>query len=270
MRNSERLHHTLYPSGQAAAGKLLLLHPLASNGTFWNRMIEKLPGHVDVLTVDLRGHGQSPRVSGHWLAESHADDLKDILDHVGWSKTVIAGASMGGCVALSFVDRYPERVSGLGLIDTTAWYGDGAPERWRERALRARRGGMAALSEFQLDRWFSEEFRQSGNPVVAEMLDIFLANDVPSYESACRLLGEFDGRRALGAIDCPTTVIVGENDYATPPEMSRQIAAAIPGARLVILPKVRHFTPLEVPEEIAACLLPLVKTQTAGRKSLRS
>ncbi len=67
-----------------------------------------------------------------------ARDLAELFDHVGWQNAVVAGCSMGGCVAQALAGLYPSRVSALGLIDTTAWYGEDAPAQWRERAAAVR------------------------------------------------------------------------------------------------------------------------------------
>ena len=114
---------------------------------------------AQVLAYDCRGHGRSDRRAVRFTAELFARDLAELLDHVGWPAAAIAGCSMGGCVALAFGGLYPDRAAALGLIDTTAWYGADAPLKFRERAEAARAKGMEGLIEFQLTRWFSDDFR---------------------------------------------------------------------------------------------------------------
>jgi 3-oxoadipate enol-lactonase len=74
-----------------------------------------------------------------------ADDLADLMTELRWEKALVAGASMGGCVALALAQRHPQRTAALGLIDTTAWYGEEAPAQWEERARKALQGGLASL-----------------------------------------------------------------------------------------------------------------------------
>ena len=175
---------------------------------------------------------------------------------------MVAGASMGGCIALAFAAAYPERTAGLGLIDTTAWYGPQAPEQWNERGRKGREEGMAALVDFQKTRWFSDGFRAASPGVVEQAVAVFLANDPAAYEQTCRMLGAVNKTEALNRFDFPTRIVVGAEDYATPVAMAAAMQARIPQATLRIIEGVRHFTPLECPAEIAGELRLLVASAT--------
>jgi 3-oxoadipate enol-lactonase len=88
--------------------------------TFWNPVVARLKDSAQLLTYDCRGHGASDKPAGPYSIDLFADDLSDLLDAAGWKATVVAGASMGGSVALGFAGKYSARTSGLGLFDTTA------------------------------------------------------------------------------------------------------------------------------------------------------
>src|SRR5438445_5977139 len=94
----------------------------------WGEVIAQLAGAAEILVYACRGHGQSERRPGPYSVELFADDFAALLDACGWSSAIVAGCSMGGCVAQAFAAAYPERVRGLALIDTTAWYGPAAPQ----------------------------------------------------------------------------------------------------------------------------------------------
>jgi 3-oxoadipate enol-lactonase len=236
----------------ASAPRLLLLHSLAQEHGFWSRVLERLAAEeAAVLVPDLRGHGRSGGGEGDFTVERFAEDVALLLDACGWPDAVVAGCSMGGCVALALHARAPQLCRALALIDTTAWYGETAPRDWAERAARAEAEGLAALAEFQVSRWFGEAFRTAHPEIVGDRLAAFLATRPENFARACRMLGAADLRGSLGRIAVPTTVIVGEEDYATPLAMSEALAAGIPGARLRILPSARHLTPVERPDEIA-------------------
>jgi 3-oxoadipate enol-lactonase len=238
-------------SGTGRQGQFALVHSLAMDGSFWDRVAGFLNGSGDVLLYDCRGHGRSGKPKGAQPVVRHADDLADLLDAVGWRQAIVAGASMGGCIALAFAARYPERVSGLGLIDTTAWYGPDAPAQWEERGQKGLREGMAALIEFQKTRWVSEAFRKDHPELLDEAISVFLANDPEAYLEVCRMLGAVDLRK-LPAFPFPTRIVVGAEDYATPIAMAEATRDLIPGSKLTVLDGVRHLTPLECPERIAA------------------
>ena len=244
--------------GSSARPRIALIHSLALDRSFWNGVVPLLTPHADVLTFDCRGHGQSAKVKMTYTAELFAGDLASLLDHVNWPRAVIAGCSMGGCVAQAFAGVYPDRAEALAVIDSTAWYGPTAPKDWRERAATAVTKGLAALSAFQATRWVSDGFRDAHPEVVRAHMDVFLANDVDCYRSTCEMLGDADLRHYQASMRMPVSVIVGEEDYAAPVAMSEQIQKAVPGATLSVLPNVRHLTPIECPAVIAEKILELV------------
>ncbi len=234
-----------------SAHRVVLIHSLAMDGAFWGPVAASLAGKAEVLALDCRGHGASGKPKEPFSVEQFADDVAGVMDAAGWPSAVVAGASMGGCVALAFAGRYPERVDGLGLIDTTAWYGPDAPGAWAGRAQKALDDGMAALTDFQKTRWFSDGFRQKNPDIVESAIEVFLANDVDAYAATCRMLGACDMRALLPSFRFPVAIMVGEEDYATPVAMAEEMHCAIAGSTLKVIAGARHFTPLEVPEVIA-------------------
>jgi 3-oxoadipate enol-lactonase len=248
-RDGTRLGYTLY-EGQGEY-RAVLIHSIAMDREFWRPVAERLAPHTSVLIYDCRGHGASDKPPGPYSVELFADDLADLLDHVGWTSAVVGGASMGGCVALAFAAAHPARTRALALIDTTAWYGAEAPRQWEERAEKAKCDGLGSLVEFQTTRWFGDKFRAANPAVVKSCVDTFLANDLAAYGESCRMLGTADMRAALPRLKMPTAIIVGEEDYATPLAMAQALHRGIAGSTLTVLPGARHLTPLEAPDRIA-------------------
>jgi 3-oxoadipate enol-lactonase len=246
------LSFTHHPSPQPRAPRVALIHSLALDRSVWDGVVARLKDEAAVLTFDCRGHGRSPRTPGAYTAQVFARDLAELLDHVGWDTSVVVGCSMGGNVAQAFAGEYPQRVSALGLIDTTAWYGADAAAKFKERAEIARTKGLRDMIDFQLTRWFSDGFRANHPEVLKRMTDIFVANDVDCYGASCELLGAADTRAQLGSFKMPTAIVVGEEDYATPVAMARQLHEAIPQSTLNIIAGARHLTPIECPDRIAA------------------
>jgi 3-oxoadipate enol-lactonase len=242
----------------AARPRVALLHSLALDGGMWEGVVAALGGRAAVLAVDCRGHGASAKGAGPLTTALLADDLAAVLDALGWDRAVVAGCSMGGCVAQDFAARHVARTAGLALFDTTAWYGPDAPEAWRGRAGRAVAGGMAALSAFQAERWFTAAFNAAHPDVLSRWLGVFAANDIPSYVASCAMLGAADLRPLLPRIAAPTRVVVGEEDAATPPAMARALAEGIAGARLELVPGAKHLLPIERPEVAAGAIAALL------------
>jgi len=237
----------------ASSRRVALVHSLAMDREFWRPVAERLASDCAVLIYDCRGHGRSSKSKGPYTTALFADDLADLMDRIGWDRAVIAGASMGGTVSITFGQNYPQRTAGLGLFDTTAWYGASAPKDWAERAQKAADEGLASLIGFQKTRWFSDAFREKHTEVVQACIDVFLKNDVQCYVATCNMLGTTDLRAGLANMRMPVRIAVGEEDYATPVTMSQALQAALPStAPLNIIKGGRHLTPLETPDVIAA------------------
>ncbi len=250
-----KLSYTIHPARIPNAPRMVLIHSLALDKSIWDGVVAELAGRAEILTYDCRGHGRSIREGAPFTMDLFARDLAELLDHVGWSNALVAGCSMGGCVAQAFAGQYPSRVTAMVLIDTTAWYGEDAPKVWRERAAAALSKGLASLADFQVKRWFSDAFLTTHPEVAKATMNVFVANDLDCYAASCILLGDADLRPFLPAFRIPVTIVVGEEDYATPIAMAQQLHEAIPGSTLTILPKVRHLTPIECPDQIASQLL---------------
>jgi 3-oxoadipate enol-lactonase len=230
-RDGARIGYTIV-GDPAAKRRATLVHSVAMDRQFWLPVAERLAKDTAVLVFDARGHGASDKPKGPYTVEQFADDIADMLDHVGWDRTLIAGASMGGMVALAFAARHPARTTALGLIDTTAWYGPEAAKNWGDRANQAVEKGLASLLGFQTTRWFGDEFRTKRTDVVQQCTDIFLKNDLPAYVEACHMLGRADMRAALPNLKMPTAIVVGEEDYAAPVAMAQALHDGIAGSTM--------------------------------------
>jgi 3-oxoadipate enol-lactonase len=233
---------------RAGAGRpLVLLHPLALSGEVWGTYGALLARSFEVIAPDARGHGHSGWDGEPFGVDDLADDVAALLDGLGLESALVGGMSMGGSTAVSFAGRYPARTERLLLADTTAWYGADAPATWEARA----QGVVAKPRElqvaFQVDRWFTEGFREHDADEVNRVTGIFLRTDSRAHAEACRALGTMDSRRLLPAITAPTLVVTGEEDYATPPAMGKAIADGVAAGSALVLPALRHMSLVEDP-----------------------
>jgi 3-oxoadipate enol-lactonase len=250
--------YTLRAARNPGLPRIVLIHSVAMDASIWDGVVSRLAVHADILTYDCRGHGHSGKCDQGFTMARFARDLMELLDHVGWQSAVAAGCSMGGCVAQALAGLYHSRVNALGLIDTTAWYDEDAAAFWRDRANAVRSKGLVGLVEFQLPRWFSDEFRKAHPELVKTATEVFLRNDLDCYAASCIMLGEADLRAYLKKLSVPAAVIVGEQDNATPVADAQYLHGAIPNSTLTIIPGARHLTPIECPEEIAIQLIGLL------------
>jgi 3-oxoadipate enol-lactonase len=226
---------------------LVLLHPLALSGELWTPLAETLADEFQVFAPDLRGHGSSAWDGKPFSIEDLAGDVAGTLDALGLTAVSLVGLSLGGSVAVTLAGLYPDRVRSLVLADTTAWYGDDAAAAWTERAEKAAAVPRPKQVPFQLDRWFTPEFRETHAVDADRVVKIFLHTNSEAHAAASIAMGNLDSRPLLPAVTAPTLVLVGEHDYATPPAMGRTLAEGIPGAKLEILPDLRHMSLIEQP-----------------------
>ncbi len=253
----------------ASALPMLFVHALAMDGNMWQGVAEALDDlHPELqgalYAMDCRGHGASEASDSGFTTTGFAQDISDVLDAVGATRAHLIGCSMGGTVALACAGHFPSRLASLTVIDATAWYGPDAPAHWEKRAVAASADGLSSLVEFQRARWFSPAFLVEQAELVREAVDVFACNRVPAYVQSCRMLGQADVRAGLSAYTGPAAVVVGEEDYATPLAMSQDIASRLVQASLTVIPGTRHYTPLEAPQAVAACIAQVANRAVAS------
>lgn len=244
--NVETPQGTLHVHETGASGRpLLLLHPLALSGAVWDPVAKFFADKARVLALDARGHGASTWDGKDFTVADMAADAAAVIEAAGGGPADVAGLSMGASTALSLAQARPDLVHRLVLADGTAYYGDDAVAVWAERAERATSVPREKQLDFQRDRWFAEPFREQQPDEVERVCEIFVKTDSAAHAAASRALGGLDARARLADVKAPTWVLVGEEDYATPPEMSQALADGITGAKLRVLEKTRHLSLLE-------------------------
>jgi 3-oxoadipate enol-lactonase len=226
---------------------VVLLHPLALSGAIWGPFAETLSERFDVVAPDARGCGESGWDRKPFGITDLADDVAALLDGLDLTAAAFVGLSMGGSTALAFAGRHPERVTRLTLADTTAWYGPDAPQTWEQRAEGVLAKPRVRQVPFQVERWFTDSFRQRRPDVVNRIVEVFLRTDSAAHAEACRALGHMDSRELLPEIAAPTLVMTGVEDYATPPDMGSAIAAGVQHGTMRTLDGLRHLSLIEAP-----------------------
>ena len=163
---------------------------------------------------------------------------------------------MGGYIAFEIMRQAPDRVAKLALLDTGARAE--APEQTERRKVviaLAKSGRYAEVPEIAFplyvhrNRHHDAALKETVRMMAAETgVEAFLRQQQA-------IIGRPDSRPGLGAIKCPTLVLVGDGDEATPPELAREIVGAISGARLSVIAGCGHLSTLEQPDEVTAALV---------------
>jgi pimeloyl-ACP methyl ester carboxylesterase len=240
---------------------VLFLHAFPLTLRMWDAQARALEGTHQVVRFDARGFGGTPPGDGLLTMERIADDAVALLDHLGLSKAIVCGLSMGGYAAFALMRRHPQRVKGLVLADTRT--APDSPEAKRNRSAQAdtvRREGPSGIAEGFLQKAVGEATRAERPEVVARVREMILAASARGIVDALAgLAARADSGPTLREIHVPTLVVCGAEDALTPVADSEAIQRGIPGSRLEIIPKAGHLSALEDPAAFNTALAPFLE-----------
>jgi pimeloyl-ACP methyl ester carboxylesterase len=223
---------------------LILVPGVLCDADLYRDQVLALTPHADVsITMEQVRHDTLPAIA------------RAILDAAP-PRFALCGLSMGGIIAFEIMRQQPERVSRLALLDTNARDILADERKVREGRMRlVANGHVDVMIGLQLSR-FIPLTRLGDEALVDRVLKMVRRVGAATYLRQERaLLQRVDSRPSLGTIACPTLVLCGREDAATPLAMSQEIAAAIPGAVLEIVEECGHLSTMEQPEAVNAALL---------------
>ena len=230
---------------------LLFIHGYPLNRTLWEPQIDDLSYTTRVLTVDLRGHGESDPMPGPYPMDLLADDCISLLDALGiTTPIVICGLSMGGYVTFAFYRRYAARVAGLILTATRAGADSSESKANRDKsAVLAQEKGADVIAEAMLPRLLSPKTLTARPDLVDRVRKIMRGISVDG------IVGDLTGMRdrmdstpLLTQINIPTLIIYGADDQIIPLSEVEFMHQAIINSELKIIPDAGHLPNLEQPE----------------------
>ena len=232
---------------------VVLIHGFGLNRGMWRWQLPALMPHFAVITYDLLGHGESAPPGGTPDLALFAAQLRGLMDSRGIARAAVAGFSLGGMIARRFALDHPDRLSALAILHSPHDRSPAEREAVRRRVRQAAAEGPAATVDAALERWFTPAFRAGAPETVALVRGWITHNDAAVYAAVYRVLAEGDAGIADGLerIACPTLVMTGADDPGNTPAMARTLAGLIPGARLAILPGLRHMAPVEAPDAVS-------------------
>ncbi|HEX7385516.1 MAG TPA: alpha/beta fold hydrolase [Burkholderiaceae bacterium] len=238
--------------GQGDGVPVVLSHALGLDLSMWDALAGELGAQRAVLRYDQRGHGGSALPGGPYTMDELVDDAARLIREWGRGPVAFVGLSMGGMVAQGLAIRYPELVRGIVVANSTSKYPPEAAPAWAQRIERVEAGGMPAIADLVIERYFSEAFRAGEAQTVARYRETVLRSDPAGYAACCRAIRDVDWTDRLSQVKAPALVIAGALDVGATPAMSRAIAERIAGSRLVVLDDVAHLSSAERPQALAA------------------
>ncbi len=242
---------------------VVFMHGIGGNRTNWREQLDAIGGEFRAVAWDARGYGASDDYDGALAFPMFAADLERLLDHLGVAQAHLVGLSMGGRIALDFYESRPARVASLVLCDTFPGYDASITSEQREKFIRSRKQPLIEGKEPRdIAPVVAPTLLSKGaSPAsLQRLVDSMTALHKDSYIKAIEAMTRYEPVAQLAAIKVPTLVICGDEDLLTPPTIAREMAAAIPHARLTILERAGHLSNIEQPAAFNAVLLEFLRS----------
>jgi len=242
------LHHRIEGTGP----KVVLLHPVGLDLTFFDPLVANLVSQFQILRMDQRGHGRSPASDDPRSLSDYARDIHNLLTDVAFRPAVIVGFSFGGMLAQTVALEYPADARALVISACPSTLTEASRQVMAERGALAQREGMAAVVEATMERWFTPVFRAS--PASAPVRRRLLTANVRAWAQAWSAIAQIDTAPRLASIRVPTLCLAGEADLAAPPHVVEAIAKGIPGACFELIHGAPHMLFIERPYAVALAM----------------
>jgi pimeloyl-ACP methyl ester carboxylesterase len=221
---------------------LVLVPGLTCSARLWTPQIEALWPLGAVTVADHRRDTSMDTIAKRILASAPP-------------RFALAGLSMGGYIALAIVRLAPERVAKLALLDTSAR--PDTPEQTEGRKVQiamAQSGRFGEIPDLSMPRYLHRD-RQNDKALTGLVRTMCEETGAEAFvRQLTAIMTRPDSRPLLASIKCPTLVLVGDGDVATPPELNKEIADGISGSRYVVVPHCGHLSTLEQPAAVNAAL----------------
>ncbi len=249
------LRHYYRLDGRDGRAVMMFAHSLGCDHTQWDAQAADLQPHFRVLRYDIRGHGASDAPPGDYSMEGLARDALAIADALSIAQFAFCGLSLGGMIGQWLAAHAPDRVTHLALANTSARFPDPSVMENRRRAVLE--GGMTAVLDAVMQRFFTAASLAANPPEVANIRRVVAATNAAGYAGCCAAVRDLDQAALLPSIRMPTLIVAGERDVSTPWEGHGEVLArAIPHARVERL-DAAHLSNIEKPRSFSAALLRL-------------
>ena len=234
------------PNGQA----IVFANSLGTDLRLWDEVIARLPSGFRTIRYDKRGHGLSDCPPAPYTMDQLVADAEGLIDGLELRDVVFVGLSIGGMIGQALAASRPDLIRALVLSNTAAKMG--TPEMWHARMEALRQGGIEAMSQAVLDRWFAPDFRNS--PACIPWGHMLARTPLEGYLGCCAALSEADLSERTARLALPVLVIAGAQDGASAPDLVRATADLIKDSQFKIIPDTGHLPCVEDPETYSTLL----------------
>jgi 3-oxoadipate enol-lactonase len=238
--------------GPRARDAVVFVNSLGSDLRIWDDVAPAIAERHRVIRYDTRGHGLSSAGPGEARMDDFVADLEGLLDALAVERVTLIGLSIGGMIAQLFHVSHPARLASLVLCCTA--HRIGTAESWAARIETVRAGGIAAVADVTMERWFTANFRASRTAELEGARNMLTRTPLAGYIAGCAALRDADLTEAAKAIAVPTTCVAGREDGSTPVDLVRALAELVPGAAFQVIDQAAHIPCVEQPQAMVRLL----------------
>lgn len=242
-------------TGPRDGAPLVFANSLGTDLRVWDAVMPLLPAGLRVIRYDKRGHGLTDAPPAPYTMGQLVSDAERLLDHLQVRDAVFVGLSIGGLIAQGLAVKRLDQVRAMVLSNTAAKIG--TAEMWQQRIATLEAGGIEALADPVMERWFSKAFRATME--LQGWRTMLVRQPVQGYAGCCAAIAGTDFYTTTAALTLPTLAVAGTEDGSTPPDLVRETAALVKGSRFELIRGAGHIPCVEKPAEFAAVLTAFLK-----------
>ncbi|WP_029042701.1 3-oxoadipate enol-lactonase [Cucumibacter marinus] len=239
---------------------IVFANSLGTDHRIWDAVADRLEDRFNILVYDKRGHGLSDATPAPYTMDDHIGDLAGLVDHLEIDRFAICGVSVGGMIAQGIADRLADRVTAAIFCDTAHKIGDDA--FWQERIGKIEAGGVEAIADGILERWFTPAFCDPDRADYRGYRNMLTRTSLNGYVGTCGALATTDFTDLAAGLSLPVLCIAGAEDRSTPPDLVRSLAGLVPGARFEMIEGAGHIPSIEQPEALAGLIADFIKDRS--------
>lgn len=236
--------------GDPEGAPVMFANSLGTDMRLWDQVLPLLPKGLRIIRYDMRGHGGSDCPPAPYTMGQLVRDAEQILDQLQITNCVFVGLSIGGMVAQGLAVKRLDLVRAIVLSNTGAKIGQ--LSMWEDRIKTVRAGGVEALADATMERWFTRAFRSSPN--LQFWRDMMTEQRLEGFVGCMHAISGTDFYTPTSGLRLPVLGIAGSDDGSTPADLVRETADLIPGSDFHLIRRAGHLPCVEQPEEYARVL----------------
>jgi 3-oxoadipate enol-lactonase len=251
------LHYDV--TGPENGTPVVFANSLGTDFRLWDGILPHLPSGLRILRFDKRGHGLSDAPKGPYSMGALISDTEKLMDHTGFKNAIFVGLSIGGMIAQGLAAKRLDLVRAMVLSNTGAKIG--TRDMWADRIAAVEVGGLEAVVDPTMLRWFSKPFHN--DPEFSAWRNMFLRTPAMGWTGCAAAISGTDFISATSGLRLPTLAIAGSEDGSTPPDLVFETADLIPGSQKELIRDAGHLPCVEKPAQYAAILNAFLMAQGA-------